>query len=134
MAGLNPLAPPARFPCDQGRDRRGGASTWRMAPPRVRQANAYQTASNRFRHHEVLRIPRFSSCRYVMLCACVQPSRVSTQSRPWALHVGRKHLTRFVGAVRSDRLLLVVSSSPGRCRSNALSWMSTYPRRREYIV
>ena len=35
------LAPPARFPCDQGRDRRGGAGTWRMAPPRVRQANAH---------------------------------------------------------------------------------------------
>ena len=41
------LEPPARFPCDQGRDRRGGAGTWRMPPPRVRQANAHQTASNR---------------------------------------------------------------------------------------
>ena len=40
------LAPPARFPCNQGRDRRGGAGTWRMAPPRVRRANAHQTASN----------------------------------------------------------------------------------------
>ena len=29
------LVPPARFPCDQERDRRGGAGTWRMAPPRV---------------------------------------------------------------------------------------------------
>ena len=27
-------------------DRRGGAGTWRMSPPRVRQANAHQTASN----------------------------------------------------------------------------------------
>ena len=41
------LAPPARFPCDQGRDRRGGAGTWRMAPPRVRRVNAHQTASIR---------------------------------------------------------------------------------------
>ena len=47
------LAPPARFPCDQGRHRRGWAGTWRMAPPRSaspraasrRQANAHQTAS-----------------------------------------------------------------------------------------
>ena len=37
---------PARFPCDQGRDRRGGAGTWSMAPPRVRRANAHQTASD----------------------------------------------------------------------------------------
>ena len=29
-------------------DRRGGAGTWRMSPPRVRQANAHQTASNRY--------------------------------------------------------------------------------------
>ena len=44
------LAPRVRFPCDQGRDRRGGAGTWRIAPPRVRRANAhqtFQTASNR---------------------------------------------------------------------------------------
>ena len=33
------LAPPVRFPCEQGRDRQGGAGTWRMAPPRVRRAN-----------------------------------------------------------------------------------------------
>ena len=42
------LAPPVRFPCDQGRDRRGGAGTWRMAPPRVRAA-ASQCASNRIK-------------------------------------------------------------------------------------
>ena len=36
---------------NQGRDRRGRAGTWRMAPPRVRRANAHQTASNR--HFEV---------------------------------------------------------------------------------
>ena len=35
----------------QGRDRRGGAGTWRMAPPRVRRANAPQTASNRIKQH-----------------------------------------------------------------------------------
>ena len=46
------LAPPVRFPCDQGRDRRGGAGTWRMAPPRVRRANAHQTASNRIKPHQ----------------------------------------------------------------------------------
>ena len=32
-----------------GRDRRGGGGTWRMTPPRVRRANAHQTASNRSR-------------------------------------------------------------------------------------
>ena len=32
---------PARFPCDQGRDRRGGPGTWRMGPPRQRRANAH---------------------------------------------------------------------------------------------
>ena len=47
-SGSRRLAPPARFPCDQGRDRRGGGGTWRMAPPRVRRVNAHQTASNRW--------------------------------------------------------------------------------------
>ena len=44
LLSVGACAPPARFPCDQGRDRRGGGGTWRMAPPRVREANAHQTA------------------------------------------------------------------------------------------
>ena len=52
------LVPPARFPCDQERDRRGGAGTWRMAPPRVRHApapacgepiNAHQTTNRKIK-------------------------------------------------------------------------------------
>ena len=50
VTGIRRAVPNAEVPLRPGAGppaRRGGAGTWRMAPPRVRRANAHQTASNR---------------------------------------------------------------------------------------